>query len=333
MDLIIDGYIIDTPIIEILTQCKKELTNGKLSSIIDNGTWVSITCPFHSDGHERRNSCGVVSDPNSKLEYGIFNCFTCKEKGKLYHLIGGCFDESDEFGKRWLISRFGRKVYGVNLDLQKIELPTNKKVNYLDESILDTFQSYHPYMTQRKLTSDVISKFKIKYDPKSQCIIFPVWDENGNLLFLTSRNVNYKYYHLPKDIDKPIYLLNFINKWGIKYAIICESQINALYCHSLGLSAISTFGCNVTKKQIEILKKSGIRHFIIGFDGDDAGRKGAISLKKSLQSCCMIDILELPQNKDLNDLSKDDIVELINKSGNSYDLLRLQYYNGLREGE
>ena len=53
MDLIIDGYIIDAPIVEILTECKKELTNGKLHSIIDNGTWVSITCPFHSGGMEK----------------------------------------------------------------------------------------------------------------------------------------------------------------------------------------------------------------------------------------------------------------------------------------
>lgn len=80
MELIIDGYIIDAPIMEILTECKKELTNGKLNSIIDNGTWVSITCPFHSGGKEHRNSCGVVSDSNSKLEYGTFNCFKGETK-------------------------------------------------------------------------------------------------------------------------------------------------------------------------------------------------------------------------------------------------------------
>ena len=309
MDLIIDGYIIDTPIIEILTQCKRELTNGKLSSIIDNGTWVSITCPFHSDGHERRNSCGVVSDPNSKLEYGVFNCFTCKQKGRLYHLIGGCFDESDEFGKRWLISRFGRKVYGVNLDLQKIELPTDKKVNYLDESILDTFQSYHPYMAQRKLTSDVISKFKIKYDPKSQCIIFPVWDENDNLLFLTSRNVNYKYYHLPKDIDKPIYLLNFINKLDIKDVVVCESQINALTCWTYGIPAIALFGSTLTTYQRDILNSSSIRHYILALDNDDAGRKGVERFIKMIRKDVFIDIMEVPPNRDVNDLTQEEFMK------------------------
>ena len=316
MDLIIDGYIIDTPIIEILKECKRELTNGKLSSIIDNGTWVSITCPFHSGGKERRNSCGVVSDPNSKLEYGTFNCFTCKEKGKLYHLIGGCFDESDEFGKRWLISKFGRKVYGINLNLEKIELPKNKGATFLNEAILDDFQSYHPYMTKRKLTSDVISKFKIKYDPNSQCIIFPVWDENDNLLFLTSRNVNYKYYHLPKDVEKPIYLLNWINKLDIKEVVVCESQINCLTCWSYGIPAIALFGSTLTNYQRDILNRSGIRHYILALDGDDAGKKGVERFKNMIRKDVLVDVMEIPLNRDVNDLAYEEFMNYYNRAKN-----------------
>lgn len=316
MELIIDGYIIDAPIMEILIECKKELTNGKLNSIIDNGTWVSITCPFHSGGKEHRNSCGVVSDPNSKLEYGLFNCFTCKEKGRLYHLIGGCFDESDEFGKRWLISKFGRKAYGVNLDLPKIELPKSETKTFLDESILDKFQSYHPYMTQRKLTSEVISKFKIKYDPQNQCIIFPVWDENDNLVFLTSRNVNYKFYHLPKDIDKPIYLLNFINKLDIKEVVVCESQINALTCWCYGIPAIALFGSTLTNYQRDILNRSGIRHYILALDNDDAGKKGVERFKDMVRKDVFIDTMEVPLNRDVNDLSYEEFMYYYNRAKN-----------------
>ena len=35
MDLIVDGHLIDAPILEIIQQIKSELTNGKLRDIID----------------------------------------------------------------------------------------------------------------------------------------------------------------------------------------------------------------------------------------------------------------------------------------------------------
>ena len=62
----------------------------------------------------------------------------------------------------------------------------------LDESILDTFESYHPYMTKRHLTKDIIDKYKIRYDKDYKALVFPVWDINGNLKFLTRRSVENK---------------------------------------------------------------------------------------------------------------------------------------------
>ena len=314
MDLIIDNYIIDAPIMEILTECKKELTNGKLRVIKDNGTWVSITCPFHSGGMEKENSCGVVSDPHSKVEYGTFNCFACKESGKLYHLIAGCFDESDDFGKKWLINKFGKRFSEVALKLEKIELPKPEVINYLDERILDTFQSYHPYMTKRKLTPEVISKFKIKYDPHNQCLIFPVWDECDRLLFLTSRNVNYKFYQVPEDVDKPIYLLNFILRENIKEVVVVESQINCLTCWSYGIPAIALFGSTLTTYQRDILKKSGIRHYILALDGDDAGKKGVERFKSMIGKDVFVDVMQLPPTKDVNDLTYDEFINYYNSA-------------------
>lgn len=186
----------------------------------------------------------------------------------------------------------------------------------MNESILDTFQSYHPYMTKRKLTSEVISKFKIKYDPNSQCIIFPVWDENDNLLFLTSRNVNYKYYHLPKDIEKPIYLLNEINKLDIKEVVVCESQINCLTSWSYGIPAIALFGSTLTNYQRDILNKSSIRHYILALDGDDAGKKGVERFKKMIRKDVLVDVMEIPLNKDVNDLTYEEFMYYYNRAKN-----------------
>lgn len=313
MELIIDNYLIDEPIINILKKCKNELTNGKLSNIIDNGSWVSIPCPFHSDGHEKHNSCGVVSDPNSNLEYGTFNCFTCKQKGGLYHLIGACFGYSDNFGKQWLIKNFGKPIMTRKLEIPKIELPKKETIVYNNDSVLESFQSWHPYMKERKLTSAVIEKFKIKYDPNTQCIIFPVWDENGNYLFYTSRNVNYKMFNIPKGIEKPVYLLNFATSNDIKKLIVCESQLNALTCYSYGYPAIALFGSTLTNYQREILNHSGIRTYILALDGDEAGKNGITRFKEMIRKDVLVEVVNLPQGKDVNDLTQEEFTSLFKK--------------------
>ncbi len=313
MELIIDGYLIDEPIINILYKCKSELTNGKLSSIIDKGSWVSVTCPFHSDGKERNNSCGIVSISNSSLEYGTFNCFTCKHTGNLYHFIGACFDLGDAYGKKWLISNFGKPLYDRQIKLDRIVLNQNKAKIKGDETILETFQSYHPYMTKRKLSKDVIENFKIKYDPKTESIIFPVWDEYGKYLFYTSRNVNYKGFNIPKDVDKPIYLLNFVLQQNINKVIVCESQINTLTCWSYGYPAIGLFGSSLTNYQQKILNRSGIRTYILALDGDEAGQNGIAKFKEKIRKDVIVEVVWLPQGKDINDLTKEEFELLFKK--------------------
>lgn len=88
--------------------------------------------------------------------------------------------------------------------------------------------SFHPYMIKRHLNQDICNKFKVKYDNKSESLVFPVWDENNNLVMLTRRSVLNKTFLIDKGIDKPVYLLNYIQKENITKCIITEGQIDAL---------------------------------------------------------------------------------------------------------
>ena len=328
-NLIIDNYKIDSPIIDILTKLRDDSDKSFLKSIKDKGDYVSITCPFHKDGQENKPSCGVHAIKDGSLEYGWFNCFTCGASGPLYKLVAKCLNTSDSGGKAWLINNFGTYIGSKNhfdiadkIIINKHQMITNSNIPKFD---LSQYQDYHPYMTQRKLSMDVIHKFNLKYDTNSKCIVFPVYDFMNNLVMLTRRSVESKAFFIDKDIKKPIYLLNYLVDNKIPYAIICESQINALYCHSLHLAGVATFGCKVAEHQVEILNKCGIKHFIIAFDGDSAGRAGAEALLQKLNKDIIIDILSLPNGKDLNDLNLDEIKDLLLKSGNTYENLVLQY--------
>jgi len=327
-DLIINNHIINAPLEQIVKTIQSELTNGKLASYRVKNDSIMLPCPVHKNGQEKHYSCGLYGGDDAVIEYGYSHCFVCDEgSGPLYHFVAKCFDKDDEFGKSWLLERFGdtfieRQVELAPIDLEHHKIETN---DYLDESILDKFYSYHPYMTARKLSRNVCEQYKVKYDPHTESIVFPVWDDYGKLYMLTRRSVRDKTFIIDVNKEKPVYLLNFIKNKDIPYTIICESQINALTCLSYGLSAVATFGCSITQKQFESLNKSNIRHYILAFDGDEAGDRGVERFLKNIRKDVFVDIIKMPRGKDVNDLDKDSFIKLLEQAGLDYNILKEIY--------
>ena len=313
MDLIINNKCIDAPIDVILRTLKSEIHNYKLKDINeeykDN---IAITCPVHKDGMERNPSCQVYTKrDNEKVEYGQCHCFTCGWTGSLCDLVKICFEESDEnFGQEWLVERFG-VTYSDNIRyLPEIKINNNKKqVQVIDESILQNYNYYHPYMWERKLSKEVVDTFHVGYDPKTQMLSFPVWDDQNRLVLITFRSVNDKRFYIEEDKDKPVYLYNFIKHWGIKSVYVVESQINALTLWSWGYPAIALIGTG-SKEQMQLLNKSSIRNYILCFDGDEAGDKGIKRFYKNIRKDVMISHKLLPRGKDVNDLTKEEFDNL-----------------------
>lgn len=307
--LIINNHLIDEPIENILYQVRKEIKGRKLKDIEVNGDDIKVTCPFHSNGQEKEPDCHIKNDDTGKLQYGTFHCFACDESGNLCKFIGGCFDEDEEFGKQWLLDKYGNIFIERKIILPEITLNKQKEI-ILDEAILNDMQDYHPYMLTRKLDLNICKQFNVKYDPKSECLVFPIYDEHNKLKLLTRRSVKNKTFIIDKDVKKPIYLLNEIINRNLKYCYVCESQINALYLWSLGYPAVALIGKGSTE-QYQILNKCGIRHYILCFDGDTAGDKGKNRFIQNINQSIMIDVINVPRGKDMNDLSKEEVDKLL----------------------
>lgn len=315
--LVLGNYVVSTPLYDILVDLKKELTNGKLAVIQKKGSYISVTCPFHSDGMEKHPSCGIyIGDTDA--DYGAFNCFTCGTKGSFVYFLSGCMDCSKEYAEKWLISKYGEQIRTTVLNLEPIELVKPKKAEYLNENILESYQSYHPYMDKRKLSRKVCEKFKIKYDPKSECLVFPVWDEQNRLCMLTRRSVKNKMFYIDKDKEKPVYLMNFIKDNNIQEVTVCESQINALSLWSWNIPAVATFGCNITQKQMDIFNRSNIKHVFLCFDGDEAGHKGTKKFIENIRPDILVDVIEMSSGKDVNDLTEEEFNKLTIKEGQEW---------------
>lgn len=316
MQLKVKNRIITEPIINILKTARSEANNGKLKDIVDkhNGNLL-ISCPCHKNGLERKASCTVALATDTDLEPGFAHCFTCGYNAPLTQIITDVFDADDiSFGEEWLVERFGTTLVSTVELLPEITLERKvKEQKFLDESVLLDYDYYHDYMWYRKLSKEVVDMFRIGYDKTRQAITFPVYDEKHRLVMITARSVNTKMFFIPSDVEKPVYLLHHLLENNIKTAYVCESQINCLYLWSLGYPSICLFGTG-SAHQYEVLRKSGIRNFILAFDGDEAGRKGAYRFRKNMPNDCFITDVLLPAGKDINDLSPEEVHSLLKTS-------------------
>lgn len=306
-----------TPLWDIINDIKRQLHNGKLKEIQkpkDND--IRLTCPHHKNGQEKEADCNVYIGPtirdsngNIKVAYGTVHCFACGFKGDFIKFVAECFDKSYDWAETWLLENYDTVESGEIIELEPIILSKPKK-QYMDEEVLKEFEDFHPYMLKRKLTKEVIKEFEVKYDPKTECLVFPVRDEKGKLWMLTRRSVVDKTFIIDKEKKKPVYLLYYLKQHNIKQAFVVESQINALTLWTHHLPAIALFGTG-SDYQYELLNKSGIRVYNLLFDGDPAGDKGIHNFLENIRKDVIVNVIPVPRGKDVNDLSYDELENLI----------------------
>lgn len=310
--LVIGNKTISKPLLDIILDIKSQLRTGKLQSVVPKGDNIRVTCPHHKNGLEKKPAADIyIGDHTDTVEYGWYHCFVCNENGPFYHFVAECFDKTDDWAKAWLIENYADGILTYTEDvLPPITFTKSNRKEYLDESILNTFDDFHPYMLQRKLSREICKKFEVKYDRDSKCLVFAVRDEKGKLVMLTRRSVEDKRFIIDANKEKPVYLLYNLLKNNIQEAYVVESQINCLTLLTHGLPAIALFGTG-SSHQYDILNKSNIRVYNLMFDGDEAGDKGITKFLQNIRKDVIVNIIRLPRGKDVNDLSYDEVENLI----------------------
>lgn len=326
--LVIQGKPIIESIDVIIGVLRHQLLEQNIKlfeSIKRTGNDLMVHCPFHKGGQERRASCGIKIDGNDKVPTGYVHCFTCGYSAPFTQMISDIFGVKDygQFGEKWLLKNFisleiiNRPTLELNLSRQKI----NDKIEFVSEEELNSYRYYHPYMFARKLTKEVIERYDVGYDEKTDCLTFPVRDIEGRTLFIARRSVKSKYFNYPKEVEKSLYgiyeLKKFLDEGGrktnsyggiirnVKNVYVTESIINALTINTYGRWAVATNGCQFSELQVKQLEKLPAREIIIAYDGDEAGRVAAYKLKFRLNKKKIVSILELPEGRDVNDISEE----------------------------
>lgn len=265
--------------------------------------YIMVTCPYHKNGQERKPSAQI------REKDGLFYCFTCKETHSLPDMITHCLHEN---GWNWLLKNFS----SVEISERHIELDFSRetpKQEFVDKSQLAKYRFTHPYMFKRKLTMNIIKKFDIGYDKETNCITFPVKDKKGNILFFARRSVATKFFSYTKGAEKPLYGIYEIYREmshgkDIKEVYITESIINCLTLWTWGYYALALNGTG-SYAQIEELKKLPFRTIILALDPDNAGRTGTAKIQKALKNHKFVKTVEIPEGKDVNDLTKEEFLK------------------------
>lgn len=314
MSLVVDkNKVINTPIekiVELLRQQLFLLHLDRLNTIEHKNSGLRFTCPFHSNGHERTPSCEILLEDKGSTPAGTVHCFSCGYKARLVKFIADCLNTSYRQATEWLLSISNYELLEATRDIPDLDIDKHdskcvvKNLVPIDE--LRQYDYIHPYMYQRKLTDDIIKKFEVGYDSKLDALTFPVY-VNGDCLFVAKRRVKFKRFDMPTMAQKPLYGLDYVTSNEV---ILCESVIDALYLWSIGYQAIAMFGTG-SDYQLDLLTKIKPRTIIIATDGDIAGNKAAIRIAKKLTNKIVMR-LAVPKDKDVNDLTKEEIDYLYN---------------------
>ena len=298
---------------EVLLELKQQLEWAGISLFAKfkrSGANIQFNCPIHAGGQEQRPSCGITIE-GGEAPPGLVHCFACGYSATLEEMISHCFgyDDMGRFGRDWLIKNFVTVAIENREDLQ-LDLGrtgSEVKIEYVSEEELESYRFYHPYMWQRGFTPEVVELFDVGYDKKTNSLTFPVRDSLGRTLFVGRRRVDQKFFHYPKGVNKPVYGVYEIPK-EVTEVIICESFIDALTCYVYGKPAFALLGTG-NRLQYEHLMQLPYRKYILAFDGDDAGRRADERFRRNVKGK-IITTLELPEGKDVNDLSLEEFQNL-----------------------
>ena len=326
---------------DILVKLQMELHAGGsryLAKMKIGPTHIQVTCPYHSDGVERKPSAGI------RKEDGLLHCFACGEVHTLPEVISHCFEKDDGgmYGMQWLLRNFSATAREENRNV-KFDISRDKKSsnnngvairsnNYISDEELEKYRYTHPYLYKRGMTDEVIELFDIGYDNTCKCITFPVRDIKGNCLFVARRSVNTKFFNYPEGVEKPLYGLyeyykDIHDKTYIgtrmgqeitsgKYelqslpVIVCESMLDALSFWTVGKYAVALNGLG-NELQFKQLRQLPCRQIILATDMDERGMAARDRIRDNMQNTKIVGEYFFPKGcKDANDCTKEQLKNL-----------------------
>lgn len=275
-------YILDNSYVENI------LENLGCKHIKKHSNYYSATNP---DGDAR--SVIVYTDTNLTTINYTRNITKNKRSADIFDLISFYNDCSFPEALKYVHDLFGLDYYrdaeeDIPESLQILKLlksmetgEDNKKDTQLKPISEDILSYYLPYGSKMWEDSNVSLEtqrlFELSFDPCTNSVAIPIRDELGSLIAVKARRLEYspdlgesKYFFLePGAKSQVLYGLyqnsKLIQSQGVVYVGESEKFVHQLY--EMGYYGVSTGGSKVSKRQVEMLTRIGVK-IIFCYDKD-----------------------------------------------------------------
>ena len=249
--------------------------------------WVSLNCPLarwtHETGKDSSASAGIsINDHGTS----IFNCFTCKVKGPLQHLIrkygeytgDNYSDLIEELEDEAYLGARTLPEWGARPGQEDPLVPLKKSV-YLD---LYEPAAGHPYLTKRGISKATARKLQlmVDIDPSDgeERILFPVFGSDGELYGLSGRAIDKNarlkvrdYFGLKK--ARNLLGAHLIEQTKPDKLLIVEGLFDYANAWECGQPAVAVMHSTLTDPQAEMVRGFALPTYFF-YDDDVAGKSG-----------------------------------------------------------
>lgn len=299
---------------------------------------VNFSCPFpeHKRGDQRPSS--YIN--KETLQY---NCFGCHREGNLVNFVAELEDVPVRTAEQIIEGGFTEHFLQKNSLQEYLKKVTEEKEPEQDTILsrhtlalfaVDWYKAYGAWeknklpkrlslLFDRGFAPSTLNNYQIGYDTKSNRITIPCYDENEFLVGFkgraTSKNQKPKYANMGDRPDRPKYY-GFgpykVGKyvWGISSAapnaIIVEGELDAIWLRQNGFNAVAIGGSNPTKRQIQTIKNY-CNSAVLLLDDDEAGKKAARKLEKSLLQSIPVKTASCLPGKDPQDMTQKELLTQI----------------------
>lgn len=249
---------------------------------INDDSWA-ISCPLHTD-----------KTPSLKItpSLNMFHCFSCGFSGTILQWMV----EIEGLSYKQAIQKLSNltgidatprkqsssfKVFKELKNIWTIKAPETNKRKLLPPSEIDKYTKEYPQeWLDEGITKEAMDEFNIRIDHDASRIVYPIWDNNGNIITIKGRTryKNFKAMRIAKYISyNKIYGADFLvglreNEKHIKEkneVIVVEGIKSVMKLWGWGYdNAVAVETHSMTDKQVQLLLSLRVKNIVIAFDSD-----------------------------------------------------------------
>lgn len=250
----------------------EQIAENYLEPKVRGNSEFMCACPF----------CAGSTSLQFNIDSGLWVCFRCDAKGNAKTL-------ARRLGREFIDPALS--VEHIRQRMDRMRLQRRRRAEgprVLDESTLRRFDFDDPYWTEvRGFSKKTVKAWDLGYDPISDRHTIAYRNPEGELLGVIQRLKGELEDHIPRYIYPEGFdrKNSLFGSWKItqrKIALV-EGSTDVISLWQAGVPAVAQYGSSISRGQIALLHRLGVREIVAFYDYDEAGRKAEEATRERVE--------------------------------------------------